>query len=50
MRVSTLAKLLARWIEKKIMKIELKGRCYRFERALTTKFEAINLDTGGDDE
>jgi len=49
-RVSTLAKLLARWIEKKIMKIELKGRCCRYERALTTKFEAISLDTGGDDE
>jgi len=50
MRMSALAKLLARCIEKKIMKIELKGRCYRYERALTTKFEAISFDTGGDDE
>ena len=45
-----MAKLLAQWIEKRIIRIELKGRCEKYERALTTKFEAINLDTGGDDE
>ena len=50
LRVSTLAKLLARWIEKRIMKIELKGRCNKYERAMKTKFETINLDTGGDDD
>jgi hypothetical protein len=38
------------WIEKRIMKIELKGRRDKYERALKTKFEAINLDTGCDDE
>ena len=50
LRVSTLAKLLAQWIEKRIIRIELKGRCDKYEGALKTKFEAINLDTGGDDE
>ena len=43
-------KLLAQWIEKRIMKIELKGRCDKYKRALKTKFEAINLDKGGDDK
>ena len=45
-----MAKLLAQWIEKRIIRIELKGRCEKYERALKSKFEAINLDTGGDDE